>query len=107
MAHLPENRKAEYFALLSEPGAFTAALNWYRAMDVPLLLQKVKAFPKIEVPTLFIGGTQDEVVAPGTVEAQSELMAGPFQSHMLNTGHGIIEAEFDHVTALIMANLQQ
>lgn len=106
LQHLSENRRAEYSAILSEPGAFTAALNWYRAMDIPLLVQKVKAFPKIEVPTLFIGGTQDVVVAQSTVEAQRELMAGPFQSHMLNTGHGIIEEEFGEVTELILEHIK-
>lgn len=107
LGHLPEDRQTEYRALLSEPGAFTAALNWYRAMDIERLLSRIQAYPKIEVPTLFIGGIKDSVVAPDAISAQRQYMAGPFQSRMFDTGHGIIEEEFEQVTELIMEHIQR
>ncbi|MEM8497976.1 MAG: alpha/beta hydrolase [Pseudomonadota bacterium] len=106
-AHLPEYKRVDYSAILSEPGALTAALNWYRALDIPEMLDSLSSLPKTKVPTVFIGGREDGVVASESVEAQVELMAGPFDIHMLNTGHGIIEEQPDVVMALILENMNR
>jgi pimeloyl-ACP methyl ester carboxylesterase len=61
LAGVPPEKCAEYFRLLSPPGALTAALNWYRANDFEGYEQRVP------VPTLFIASTGDAMVAPAGV----------------------------------------
>jgi pimeloyl-ACP methyl ester carboxylesterase len=65
--------KHQYIADWSQPGAFNAMLNWYRAsrvivpppgVTVPLPDWLLRAFPKVTVPTLVIWGMQDKALLP-------------------------------------------
>lgn len=93
----------EYIRVLSEPGAMTAALNWYRASalgssDTDL----AAASPMIHVPALFIGGKQDGAVARSGIEAQAKYMAGPFESHMRSAGHWLMGEDTEFVVETIV-----
>ncbi|GAA3992728.1 alpha/beta hydrolase [Allokutzneria multivorans] len=79
-------RSAEYFQRLSQPGALTAALNWYRANDFRGYEQRVA------VPTLFIASTKDAMVAPSGVQATKNWVTGPYRLENLEgIGHNIPE----------------
>jgi len=59
---------AEYVTAWSQPGAFTAMINWYRAM----FRAKIKPLPskRITVPTLLIWGAQDFALGREMAQAQ-------------------------------------
>ncbi len=79
-------RCAEYFRRLSEPGALTAALNWYRANDFTGYRQRV------ERPTLLIAGTDDDTVAPAGVHATGDWVTGSYRLEYLDhLGHNLPE----------------
>ncbi|GAA3517004.1 alpha/beta hydrolase [Aeromicrobium panaciterrae] len=60
---VPAEQAAAYIAHLSEPGALTAALNWYRAMTADL-----SSLPAVTVPTTYVWSDQD--IAIGRVPAE-------------------------------------
>jgi pimeloyl-ACP methyl ester carboxylesterase len=60
---VPDAQLESYVAQLSEPGALTAALNWYRAMKADL-----SSLPPVRVPTTYVWS--DEDLAIGRVPAE-------------------------------------
>ena len=95
-------QRAEYDAVFAEPGALTAALNWYRA---PAAFS-VQAAPKVKLPILFIWGNQDPAVSRAAVDAQSQYIEGEFEHHELNAGHWLMEEATDTVNTLILQFLR-
>lgn len=93
----------EYLQLFSEPGALTAALNWYRAVD--LGNSNSNADPSIDIPVLFVWGTNDPVVGQAALQAQRPLMSGPFREIELDTGHWLLETRAEAVNAAILGHL--
>ena len=93
----------EYVRVFSEPGAMTAALNWYRA-STPVSPEDVarQVTPAIQVPALFIGGIQDPAVAPAGIKAQNKYIAGPFESHMRDAGHWLMAEDTEFVVNTII-----
>jgi len=83
LAAIPEAEKQQYLADWSQPGGLTAMLNWYRGsklvvpppgLTVPLPDWLLKAFPKIEVPTLVIWGVKDAALLPLQLDGLDELV---------------------------------
>ena len=73
IAKIPEAEKRQYIADWSQPGAFNAMLNWYRAsklvipppgVTVPLPDWLLRAFPPVKVPTLVVWGMKDAALLP-------------------------------------------
>ena len=62
---VPSAQVEQYVARLSEPGAATAVLEWYRAMDQA----EWAALPPVRVPTTYVWGERD--IAIGRVAAQA------------------------------------
>jgi len=78
-----EEEKQRYIADWSEPGGFTAMLNWYRSMrrmvpppgmTVPPPDWVLKPFPEVKVPTLVIWGMRDQALLPIQLEGLDELV---------------------------------
>lgn len=91
---------AEYFRRLSQPGALTAALNWYRANDFEGYEQPVA------VPTLFIASTNDPMVAPSGIRSTRNWVTGPYRlENLAGIGHNIPEQAAETTTALLLAHL--
>ncbi len=63
----------EYVAVLSAPGALTAALNWYRAMSSSVRLDKV------EVPTTYVWSDGDVAVGRTAADACAEFVSGDYR----------------------------
>jgi pimeloyl-ACP methyl ester carboxylesterase len=70
---VPDAERRQYIADWSQPGAFTAMLNWYRGsrvvvpplgIGVPLPDWLLGAFPVVKVPTLVIWGMKDAALLP-------------------------------------------
>ena len=91
-----------YVARLAEPGALTAALNWYRAIDpvVVLSLQPVSA------PTLFVWSTDDPAIGREAADACAAHVAGPYRFEVLEgVSHWIPEDAPDDLNRLLLDHL--
>ena len=105
-ASTPAQRE-EYLAVLSEPGALTAVLNWYRAITTSLGDAESSSGPVEGVPTLFIWGTREGWVTDEALVLQRDLVNAPYTERELEAGHflmqdqpeAVIEAVIDHLGA--------
>ncbi len=91
-----EEEKQRYIADWSQPGGFTAMLNWYRAMrrmvpppgmTVPLPDWVLKPFPKVKVPTLVIWGMRDTALLPLQLEGLEDLVEDVQIVRLPGAGH--------------------
>ena len=93
---------AEHAAVLGEPGALTAGLNWYRATH-PTLMRGV---PPVSVPTLFVWSTLDPAVSREAAEGCARYVTGPFRYEVFEgVDHWIPELEADALSGLLLDHL--
>jgi len=104
MAEIPEDQVRDYRAMLSEPGATTAALDWYRAVD----FSEPVPMGSVSLPVLYQFGNRDMPVFVGEAPraAQAELMTGPYESIEYDAGHWLIEEETEAVVGAILKHLK-
>lgn len=98
---IPPSRVEEYVRRLAEPGALTAALNWYRGG------RPGGAPGPVEVPTLYAWSTED--VAFGSVAAldTGNWVTGPYRFEMLeDLSHWAPEEAPEAVTALVLEQVR-
>jgi len=96
---------AEYKSMHSEHGAFTSALNWYRAIDIEQVV-KDKIFEKnITRPTLYIWGYDDQVVTPDIIPQQSNYIQAPFKTLRLEAGHSLMQLKQDSVLNAVFSHI--
>jgi pimeloyl-ACP methyl ester carboxylesterase len=83
LAMIPESEKRQYIADWSQPGAFTAMLNWYRAsplivpppgITVPLPDMLLRFSRKIRIPTLVVWGMKDPALLPVQLDGLDDLV---------------------------------
>jgi pimeloyl-ACP methyl ester carboxylesterase len=92
----------EYVATLVEPGAVTAALNWYRADGVG-----VDGLPPIVVPTLYVWSTGDAALSRVAAEMTAEFAAGRYVfAVMEGISHWIPEEAPEELTRLLLEHLR-
>ncbi|MEU8136014.1 alpha/beta fold hydrolase [Streptodolium elevatio] len=72
---LSETAVAEYLDVLRQPGALTAALNWYRAIE-PKSLHDAGS---IEVPALYVWGAKDPAMGRIAAEMTATYVSAPYQ----------------------------
>ena len=96
LAIIPAAEKQQYLAEWSQPGGLTAMLNWYRASKVvvpppgltmPLPDWLLKAFPRIEVPTLVVWGMKDTALLPVQLDGLEELVDDLRIERLPGAGH--------------------
>ncbi|WP_440902599.1 alpha/beta fold hydrolase [Actinosynnema sp.] len=93
-------RVDEYVSRLKEPGALTAALNWYRAS------RPDGRIGKVTVPTLYVWTTEDVAFGSTAALATGDWVTGPYTFRMLeDVSHWAPEEAPEAVTALLLANL--
>nr|WP_271211502.1 alpha/beta hydrolase [Rhodococcus wratislaviensis]GLK37565.1 haloalkane dehalogenase [Rhodococcus wratislaviensis] len=68
-----------HVALLSEPGALTAALNWYRAMT-----SDFEQTPAVTVPTTYVWSTGDQALGRAGAERCGEFVDAPYEFVVLD-----------------------
>ena len=87
----------EYVALLSAPGALTAALNWYRAMSSDNRVDRV------EVPTTYVWSDADVAIGRTAAEACAEFVTGDYRFVALpGVTHWIPEQAPEQLAAAIL-----
>jgi pimeloyl-ACP methyl ester carboxylesterase len=101
---LPDAQVKEYIGMLGEPGALTAVLNWYRAMDLgENALSAVGT--DISAPSLFIWGNQDVSAGRRAVELQRDSMLGPYEEIELDAGLWLIREKPEQVIETVLDHL--
>jgi len=92
----------EYMKVLVQPGALTAALNWYRAMQPGL----VGDIGPITLPTMFVWSTNDIALGREGAEATAQYVDGPYRFEVLEgISHWIPEQAGDDLNRLLLDHL--
>jgi pimeloyl-ACP methyl ester carboxylesterase len=99
---LPAEAVEENVSRLSEEGALTATLNWYRALDNSRLGSPVTT------PTLYVWGSEDQALGATAANATGKYVAGPYQFAPLEGySHWLPEEAPATIAALVIAHLKR
>jgi pimeloyl-ACP methyl ester carboxylesterase len=97
---VPEDHVEHYLERFTQPGALTAALNWYRAMDLH------GDVGKIEVPTLMVWSTEDNAVGSAGVLATEQHVSGPYRLEIIeDVSHWIPDEAPDELCRVLIEHL--
>jgi pimeloyl-ACP methyl ester carboxylesterase len=99
---LPEDKLDAYMAVLSEPGAMTAVINWYRAVP---FTPPTRHRP-VTVPALYVYGAGDFALGRRAAELTARYVAGPYRYEALEgVSHWIPEEVPDVVLSLLLEHV--
>ncbi|NGP05411.1 alpha/beta hydrolase [Rhodococcus sp. 14C212] len=91
----------EYVRVLSEPGALTAALNWYRAMT-----REFSGLAPVRVPTTYVWSTEDSALGRAGAERCGEFVDAPYEFVVLDdVSHWVPEEAPDALAKAILARI--
>jgi pimeloyl-ACP methyl ester carboxylesterase len=97
---MPAERVERYVARFAEPGALTAALNWYRAMRPP------SVDGPITTPTLYVWSTRDAAIGEVAARAAERHVEGPYRFEVLDgVSHWITEEAPERMSELLLEHL--
>jgi pimeloyl-ACP methyl ester carboxylesterase len=86
---------------MAEPGALTAALNWYRAM--PFSTSDRRAEDKITVPTLYVWSDCDIAITEKPARDTARYVAGPYRFEVLHgASHWLPDEKADTIADLLL-----
>ncbi|HWC11776.1 MAG TPA: alpha/beta hydrolase [Acidimicrobiales bacterium] len=92
-----------YVARLRDPGALTAALNWYRALGTQWTLE----MGPVTAPTLFVWSTDAPAIGREAAEACGRYVEGPYRFEVLEeVGHWVPEEAAADLNRLLLAHLR-
>ncbi|WP_194925233.1 alpha/beta fold hydrolase [Catenulispora pinisilvae] len=77
---LPESAILPHYAALGQRATLTAALNWYRAIDV----KQSVALANVTIPTTFVWSTEDIAIGRPVAERCAQFVQGPYRFVELN-----------------------
>ncbi|GAA1289523.1 alpha/beta hydrolase [Saccharothrix xinjiangensis] len=98
---VPPSRVDEYVRRLSEPGALTAALNWYRAS------RPGGKAGKVSTPTMYVWSTEDVAFGSTAALATGDWVTGPYRFEMLeDVSHWVPEEAPEVLTSLLVEHLR-
>lgn len=103
-AEMRREQVNEYSALFAEPGALTAALNYYRALGDGGNAQADRD-NQVVTPTLFAWGNRDAAVGRRGVELQRQYMSGRYEEVELDAGHWLFVDQADSLVNRVLAHL--
>jgi len=99
---VPADTIDQHIALLTQPGALTAALNWYRAAG-----EGWRTIAPVTVPTTFVWGTEDIAVSRAAADACADYVEAPYDFVVLDqVSHWIPEQVPDTLSRLILDRAQ-
>ena len=96
LSAIPEAERQQYLAEWSQPGAFTAMLNWYRAasliipppgLTMPVPDWLLKTVRKVHVATLVIWGMDDSALLPVQLDGLDQLVDDLRIERLPGVGH--------------------
>ena len=93
--------QVHYVTRLQEPGALTAALNWYRAMST-----NPQGLPSVTMPTTLVWSDGDRAVSRRSAELCAEYVDGDYRLVKLNgVSHWIPERAPEPLAAAIVERI--
>jgi pimeloyl-ACP methyl ester carboxylesterase len=96
-------RTEAYVAAMREPGALTAALNWYRGL--PLSRERLG---RVRVPTLYVWGDRDVALGRAGAERTAGFVTGPYEFVPLTgAGHWIPERHAPELLSALLPHLER
>jgi pimeloyl-ACP methyl ester carboxylesterase len=110
LAEIPEAERQQYLTEWSQPGAFTAMLNWYRAasliipppgLTMPVPDWLLKAVRKVHVPTLVVWGMRDSALLPVQLDGLDQLVDDLTIVRIADAGHFAPWETADEVAAAL------
>jgi pimeloyl-ACP methyl ester carboxylesterase len=93
-------------SVLRAPGAFTAALAWYRAGDAHRRYRERPPDP-VDVPTLLLWGTSDPYVRPAALTRAERIPVRDYRRVDLDAGHWLVQQRPQQVQREILAQLRR
>ena len=97
---------AAYVSVLTQPGALTAALSWYRAVTVTEAAARSAAAIKVTVPTLYVWSDGDAALGRTAAEATADYVEGPYRFEVMEgVSHWIPEEVPDRLNVLLLDHL--
>lgn len=85
---------------LAEPGALTAALNWYRALEIKARIGEIL------VPTLYIWSTQDLALGETAAVETGAYVKAPYSFEKLEgTTHWLLQEAPNQVSPLVLKHI--
>lgn len=96
-AGLPAEVAERYVRRIVQPGALTAALNWYRA--IPWSMSPPGQVP---VPTTYIWGRRDPYLGRHAATRTGRYVSGPYEFRTLDAGHWLPETRPAETAALLL-----
>lgn len=98
---VPDSQVASYVGQLSEPGALTAALSWYRAMRSDL-----GSLPATTVPTTYVWSDEDMAIGRTGAERCGDFVDADFRFvELTGISHWIPEEAPDSLAEAILVRL--
>lgn len=91
-----------YKRALDQPGALTAALNYYRALSRRDPRVAFAPPPPIDAPTLLIWGDQDRALGVGLTEGLERWVPGIRVAHIADSSHWVQNDQPEQVNALML-----
>jgi pimeloyl-ACP methyl ester carboxylesterase len=93
-----------YVERLLEPGALTAALNWYRALGAAWVVD----LGPVTAPTMLVWGTDDPAVGREAADACGRYVEGPYRFEVLEgVGHWVPEEAAADLNRLLLDHLSR
>jgi pimeloyl-ACP methyl ester carboxylesterase len=88
---------------MREPGALTAALNWYRSNIGDEITHGLAGAGPVTIPTMYIWSTEDIALGREAAEATREHVTGPYRFEVLEgVSHWVPEMAPDAVNSLLI-----
>ena len=92
----------QYVRAFADPEAVTAALNWYRAIDLGMVM----GLGAITTPTLYVWSTDDVALGREGAEATAAHVAGPYRFEVLEgISHWVPEEAAGELNRLLLEHL--
>lgn len=100
---LPDAMVDVYTVAMLQPGAMTAAINYYRALGI----RPVVPVGRISVPTLYVWSTHDTALGPVAARATGSYVDAPYRFEVLaGASHWIPETRVRELSALVLAHIR-
>jgi pimeloyl-ACP methyl ester carboxylesterase len=96
----------EYLSVFTQPGALTAALNWYRGSRGLDPEDPDVAFGPVATPTLMIWGNEEVAIGRTAVTTATDYMTGPYRFVELDAGHWLAQEAPERVAEEVIAHLR-
>lgn len=101
---IPEQLVEDSVRRLSEPGALTATLNWYRAVDDAFTIPA----GRINVPTLYVWGSADAALGRDAAQRTADYIDAPYRFEALEgASHWLPKEDPDRILPFILNHLAQ